>query len=425
MYIRLPAVLWSLAGIPIAVATHSVHNMAVFHLCLLCCCLCDVLLAAKPQSLRITRTAANSAAVRTPVTQKLTVGNGGKRTFRGAVRDVWPPSVQSSRQIFSFTLLPGETAQFSAQITPVRRGMRKSAHLTVRSCGPLRLAGRQKTFPTGQKLLALPPFLSRRLLPEKIRQLREIEGQTLLLRRGQGTEFDSLREYVPGDDVRAIDWRSTARLRKTVVRTWRPQRDRNIVILADTGRAGAMRHGRYPAFDAYLESIFLLSALAGKAGDKVSVFALGETIRAEAVKLAGFGAIHTLGAILADIEPTPTQTDWILGAERIRRLFRRPALIVILTKPGTGALSSGLEEAITLLKRHRIVIGTLRHSAAGNGPAETGIYREAASLRTGLEEAEIRRWLKSRNVTVTAGSPQTLPAKIADTYLKLKAGGKL
>ena len=92
----------------------------------------------------------------------------------------------------------------------------------------------------------LPPFLSRKHLPSRLAKLRELEGMTPVLIRGQGTEFDSLREYVVGDDVRSIDWRATARRADVVVRTWRPERDRRVVIVLDTGRTSAGRVGVDP-----------------------------------------------------------------------------------------------------------------------------------------------------------------------------------
>ncbi len=89
----------------------------------------------------------------------------------------------------------------------------------------------------------LPPFRSRRHLPEKLSRLRQLDGQHRSLLRGQGSEFDSLREYVIGDDVRSIDWRATARRGDVMVRTWRPERDRRILIVLDTGRTSAGRVG--------------------------------------------------------------------------------------------------------------------------------------------------------------------------------------
>ena len=75
----------------------------------------------------------------------------------------------------------------------------------------------------------LPPFASRRHLPSRLARLRELDGNTSVQVRGQGTEFDSLREYVRGDDVRSIDWRATRPRGHTMLRTWRPERDRHVV----------------------------------------------------------------------------------------------------------------------------------------------------------------------------------------------------
>ena len=85
----------------------------------------------------------------------------------------------------------------------------------------------------------LPRFTSRRHLPEKLAKLRTSRREPAIRGRGQGTEFDALREYVVGDDVRSIDWRGTARRGDVVVRTWRPERYRRVRCVLDTGRTSA------------------------------------------------------------------------------------------------------------------------------------------------------------------------------------------
>nr|WP_309491640.1 DUF58 domain-containing protein [Microbacterium sp. Se5.02b] len=81
----------------------------------------------------------------------------------------------------------------------------------IRSRGPLGIAGRQATHSVRGAIRVLPAFSSRKHLPSRLARLRELDGNTSIQVRGQGTEFDSLREYVRGDDVRSIDWRATAR----------------------------------------------------------------------------------------------------------------------------------------------------------------------------------------------------------------------
>ena len=119
--------------------------------------------------------------------------------------------------------------------------------VTVRLSGPLGLACRQATLDVPGTVRSLPPFDSRKHLPSRLARLRELDGRAAVRVRGQGTEFDSLREYVRGDDVRSIDWRASARNRNVVVRTWQPERDRRVVLVLDTSRTSAGRVGDVPA----------------------------------------------------------------------------------------------------------------------------------------------------------------------------------
>ena len=104
----------------------------------------------------------------------------------------------------------------------------------------------------------LPAFPSIRHLPSRLARLRELDGRAAVRVRGQGTEFDSLREYVLGDDVRSVDWRASARSRSVVVRTWQPERDRRVVLVLDTGRTSAGRVDDVPRLDSAMDAALLL-----------------------------------------------------------------------------------------------------------------------------------------------------------------------
>src|SRR4029077_6979972 len=147
----------------------------------------------------------------------------------------------------------------------------RAAAVTLRLAGPLGIAARQRTRPVPWSVQVLPPFASRRFLPEKLARLRQLDGSVVAPVRGQGTEFDSLREYVVGDDPRSIDWRATARRSDVVVRTWRPERDRQLLLVIDSGGTSAARIAGYPRLDAVVDAVLLMTALAQRAGDRVGV----------------------------------------------------------------------------------------------------------------------------------------------------------
>lgn len=233
--------------------------------------MCDFAWAAPVRKLGFTRTGDTSVRQ----------GEGAEtRHLRAVARDAWPPSntapgiTDAARH--RVDVPAGGTRELRTPLRPTRRGEAAAHSVTVRSYGPLGLVTRQATRSVPGRLRVLPPFHSRRLPAAKTARLRELDGRTSALGRGEGTEFDSLRAYVPGDDTRSIDWRATARQAAVAVRTWRPERDQRVLIMLDTGRTSAGRVGDAPRLDAAL----LLGTLASRAGDRVDLLAYDRTLRA-------------------------------------------------------------------------------------------------------------------------------------------------
>ncbi|WP_243420521.1 EboA domain-containing protein [Micromonospora globispora] len=227
----------------------------------------DWALAAPLHALTATRTGDRIVRLGGTATVTLHLANASGRTLRAQVRDAWVPSAGARPDVPSARVLrvePGGTATLPVRLTPARRGDRPAVALTVRSFGPLRLAFRQRSGRPDTPpwtLRVLPRFDSRRHLSEKLARLRIIDGVQVTRGRGQGTEFDTLREYVIGDDVRSIDWRASARRSDVLVRTWRPERDRRLVCVLDTGRTSAVRVGDEPRLDTAIDAALLLTAL--------------------------------------------------------------------------------------------------------------------------------------------------------------------
>lgn len=171
----------------------------------------DLALAGSVRELRFIRSGASSVRLGETAEVTLTVANSGRRV-RGTVRDAWPPSANAHEDRHALELPSGERRRFVTRLTPTRRGDRPAHQVTVRSLGPLWLAARQGSHAVPWSVRVLPPFHSRKHLPSRLARLQQLDGRNAMLIRSQGTEFDSLREYVIGDDVRSIDWRATARV---------------------------------------------------------------------------------------------------------------------------------------------------------------------------------------------------------------------
>jgi uncharacterized protein (DUF58 family) len=252
----------AVVGVLVVLAIRSAVTVAVVDGLLVAAVFLDAALAAPVRSLEVRRSGDTRVRLGEPATVTTLIVNTGSRPLRAQLRDAWPPSAHASQAQARLHVPAGGHGQVTATIAPARHGDCVSERVTIRSFGPLGLAARQRGHRVAWTVRALPPFKSRRYLPGKLAQLRELDGQHRAALPGQGSEFDSLREYVIGDDVRSIDWRSTARRRDVMVRTYRPERDRRIVVVLDTGRTAAGRVAGYPRLDTAMDAAQLLTALA-------------------------------------------------------------------------------------------------------------------------------------------------------------------
>ena len=390
----------------------------------------DVLLAVGPRRLRLSREGDTSLRLGETAEVFVTVANPTGRRLRGSVRDAWPPSAHASPKAQPLRVDAGERRRVRTSLTPTRRGDARAAGVTVRSIGPLGLAGRQRTLSAPWSVRTLPPFHSRRHLPGKLSRLRELEGQHTAMVRGQGSEFDSLRDYVPGDDVRSIDWRATARNDGVVVRTWRPERDRRILIVLDTGRTSAGRVGDTPRLDHAMDAALLRTALAGKAGDRVDFMAYDRTVRAQ-VKASGKGSqVNRVVEAMAPLEAELVESDPAGLVSAVLTQGRARKLVVLLTDLNTTSLEEGLLPRLPLLSSHHLLMVAgiqdpkVEEMAAERGSPEA-LYRAASAERTLGERHRISAELRKMGAEVVDAGPEHIAPALADAYINLKAQGRL
>ncbi len=367
-------------------------------------------------------------------------------------------------------------------LTPTRRGDRPAARVTVRSYGLLGLAYRQTTRRRADAitppwtLRALPEFRSRRLLPEKLSRLRVIDGQVVTRGRGQGSEFDSLREYVVGDDPRAIDWRGSARREHLVVKQWRPERDRRVLCVLDTGRTSAGRIATAPAWagmpawaasptssaapvpasgalgtdagppvsgagqpmpdaggeprlDLAIDAALLLASVAAYAGDRVDLLAIDTHTHAN-VSASSKRSLPKLIGALATLQPALVETDFGRVVAEVLDRERKRALVVLFTTLDPGALGEGLLPVLpSLVARHMVVVAAVHDPAldalAAGRDSAAAIHTAAAAERGLAELRRVKAALTRYGVAVVDAPAQDFASAVTDKYLALKAAGKL
>jgi uncharacterized protein (DUF58 family) len=324
----------------------------------------------------------------------------------------------------------GESTRVDTALLPSRRGDLRADRVTIRTVGPLGLAGRQASIDVPGTLRVLPEFASRRHLPSRLARLREMDGRAAVQVRGGGTEFDSLREYVIGDDVRSIDWRASARRNDVVVRTWRPERDRRVLLVLDTSRTAAARVHDAPRLDASIEAALLLAALASRAGDRVELLAYDRKVRARVAGMSGPRLMPGIADALSTVEATLVEADWPGVVAQVQERLSQRALVVLLSALEPAAVEQGLLGVVDqLAARHQVVLASVRDPEieelrAGRGSARA-LFDAAAAERTELERSAVAQRLRGRGIEVVDALPDDLAPRLADTYLALKAAGRL
>jgi len=424
------ALLALLLTVPVALVARSVAVVLAIDAALLVVLIVDAVLAGSPRTLSFARSGDRTTRLGEEAVVGLMVRNDGRRAVRGVLRDAWAPTAGVAVTRHALALAPQRVVRLSTVLRPTRRGERRSDLVTVRSLGPMRLAGRQVSHAVPWAVQVLPGFPSRKHLPSRLARLRELDGRTALMVRGQGTEFDSLREYVIGDDVRSIDWRATARASDVMVRTWRPERDRRVLLVLDTARTSAARVGDGTRLDASMDAAFLLAALASKAGDRVDLLAFDRAVRADVRGATGNELLPRLSRALSDVEPLLVETDAHGLVSAVNARVRQHAFVVILTALEPAALHEGLLPFLPgLAARHTVLVASVRDArleelAAARGDEITAYDAASASKAIAARDLVTEQVMRSGVEVIDAG-PDEIAPRLADRYLALKAAGRL
>jgi uncharacterized protein (DUF58 family) len=423
---RVPLLL--LLGVGAVVLRPEMSTMWLWVLAVLLLVGADLALAPAPAAVTLERRPVGTVRLGDPAATALVAGNDSRRRLHGVVRDAWQPTAGATGNRHRLTLGPGDRVVLTTSLLPRRRGDLRAVGVTVRLRGPLGLAARQRTRAVEGTVRALPPFESRKHLPSRLARLRDLDGRAAVRVRGQGTEFDSLREYVRGDDVRSIDWRASARSRNVVVRTWQPERDRRVVLVLDTSRTSAGRVGDVPRLDSAMDAALLLASLATRAGDRVDFVAGDRRVRSRLRFVGDRDIAARLQEAMADLEPVIAEADWDGLAGAVTGFGRQRALVVLLTPLEPSAVEESLLPVLGALTRHhRVVLASVRdpelEQLAGTRVSLDEVYDAAAAEQVIGRRRHTAGLLRALGVDVV--DADDLPPALADHYLALKARGLL
>jgi uncharacterized protein (DUF58 family) len=307
-----------------------------------------------------------------------------------------------------------------------RRGTATLDAVWARWPGPLGLVWKQRQLALDQPVLISPDIRPVREQAPRLINRDALHGMIAQMQVGEGAEFEALADYRQGMDRRAIDWKTSARHTRLVAKEYRTERNNNIVMALDTGRAMCEPHGGVPRIDRAVSAALLTAYIALKDGDRVGLFAFDSRPRASSKPISGPRAFATLQRVAAGIDYSDHETNYTLGIATLAETLARRSLIVIFTEFADSISAELMLESVgTLLKRHLVLFVVLRDEElegfTAAEPAEPDDISRAVTASMLLRERRlVLTRLRHLGVhLVEATGDQAGPA-LVNAYLDLK-----
>jgi uncharacterized protein (DUF58 family) len=380
-----------------------------------------------PKGLRVTRVldAVISSSVRHGV--KLVLESPER--VRGEFRESVPagPHVERGRQRFDFV---GQET-FEWWLTPKTRGDLQLGDVWVRLEGPWRLSVRQFRVPSAQHVKVYPDVRALSRDAVWLARATDDSAKRLIRVRSEGREFEALRDYRVGDDLRSIDWKATARRGRNIVRVHQPERNQTVLLLLDCGRhmAGEVLGRR--KLDHAVDAGLRLAKVSLDRGDQVGVMAFSTTVRAWLPPRKGQEQLTAIVQLLYRVEATLDESDYGAALDVAFARGVRRSLVVIMTDLLDSETSATLvRRTLRLVPRHLPLIISMRDDELHRVAHETPTTRHevlervvAARLET-ESKATVAR-LRDAGARVLTASATSLGPDAVNAYLDIKARGLL
>ncbi len=374
---------------------------------------------ARNLSLALDRTAPVTLAQRVPVPFEAHVsGLGQAHSVR--VRQPGVPELRVEPQ-------ESRGPDISGQIVGVHRGIHQLGPVVARTAGPLGLSSVDHLVGHQESFTVIPDLPRARRLEVARRRGRATDEGRIRARLGLGTEFETIRDYSPDDDIRQVNWIASSRVGRPMSNQYRVEENRDVMFLIDTGRLMASPIDTLTRLDVTLDAMTVLAVAAESAGDRVGAIAFDEKVKRElAPRRKGAGAIVRA---LFDLEPVGVESDYERAFFAVQRHKR--SLVVVFTDIVDEAAARTLIAAMpVVLRRHAVLVASCVDpdltEAVQTRPKDVRDVMRAA-VATDLLSSKLRsvRMLRALGASVVEAEPRSLGPACVQAYFRLKQRARL
>jgi uncharacterized protein (DUF58 family) len=365
-------------------------------------------------------------------TVHLSVENRSRQRILLEMRDAVPDCLVAESQPEDCVVEAGAAVDVPYRVRVVKRGVAEFPNIHCRvQAGPglvyrqffLNVSSRSKVYP---RFLGVDQYDLLALIDQ-----REEARKSSRRVREQGSDFESLRPYNTGDDLRQVDWKVSAKRGTLISRNYQIEKGQQLTVLIDGGRFMVEEIGGRPRFEHALNAAVMLSYVAQKRGDSVSMACFSNRIEAYMPSTRGQLIMPRVLETLFDVQPRNVESDyWHVFAQALARLQRR-SLIVLMSEVLDRAGSSGLINNLVRATRKHLILCVVMVEAELYGAADAlpadllSTYRKAAASHVTLERQLALADMRSRGILVLETSPEHFSIQLVRKYLEIRRTGLL
>jgi len=362
----------------------------------------------------------------------VSVRNRARRGTRLTVRDEAPEEFKIETRVLEGEVPPLGTWTGVYHLQPLRRGDYKFGDLHLRWLGPLKLVVRQGRVKAAEPVKVYPNLLDVRVYDLLLRRNRLQEmGLRTTRMFGEGTEFERLREYLPDDEFRRINWKATARRNRPVTVEYQTERSQSVIAVLDTGRMMQTPVADIAKLDYAVNAVLFLTYVATGKGDRVGMMSFADDVSHYLAPKQGRGQFYRMLEVLYAVDATQVEPDYRKALTYLAVKQRRRALVVIFTDLSSGASMDSLVAQVSLLARSSLpLVVTISdpdiHAASKQKPADSlTVYQRAAATQILDERRVALDTLRRRGVLTLDVPANQLSFSVINRYLELKGRTRL
>ncbi|HEX8247467.1 MAG TPA: DUF58 domain-containing protein [Pyrinomonadaceae bacterium] len=386
-----------------------------------------------PEDFTIRREFSRRFAIGDETEVRLIIENLSPQTFTVQIKDEFPPEMRLVGEREARLKIEGQTfVQVNYGLIPPRRGRYEFGRTAVRFLSKLGLVWCQGNLNRAEAVKVYPNMRRAREMELKALGARSFLAiQRKAVRRGEGREFESMRDYVRGDELRHISWTATARRAKLTTRQYQIERDQTIIIALDAGRLMTGRIGDETKFDTAIHASLALMSAAARGGDNCGLMVFGRRIKKYLPPKKGVEHLDAVLEALHDLEPELIEPSYARAFQFIAANLKKRTFVVILTDLVDKDSSKELLNSLKLLRpRHLPLVVTIGDRDLNATVSRIPKELKEVFVQSAAEEIIHQREAALRMVESLGGlaldvTTNSLAPRLLETYLRVKERGLL